>query len=42
VAAGTAGVNARGQDRARRGVPVTEFRDAVAAEVASRSMATAS
>jgi threonyl-tRNA synthetase len=42
VAAGTAGVNARGQDRARRGVPVEEFAAAVAAEAASRAITTSS
>ena len=36
VAAGTVGVNARGQDRARRGVPVAEFIAAITAEIAER------
>ena len=36
VDAGTVGVNARGQDRARRGVPVAEFIAAITAEIAER------
>jgi threonyl-tRNA synthetase len=36
VEAGTVGVNARGAERERRGVPVAEFADAVRAEVAGR------
>ncbi len=36
VEAGTAGVNARGDERARRGVPVAEFGEAVSQEVAER------
>jgi threonyl-tRNA synthetase len=35
VAAGTVGVNARGQDRPQRGVPVADFAEALAAEVVS-------
>jgi threonyl-tRNA synthetase len=38
VTAGTVGVNARGQDRAARGVALSEFREAVAAEVATRAV----
>jgi hypothetical protein len=33
VAAGTVGVNARGQDRPTRGVPLAEFSAGLAAEV---------
>ncbi|HET9072773.1 MAG TPA: threonine--tRNA ligase [Acidimicrobiales bacterium] len=36
VEAGTAGVNARGVERVRRGVPIAEFAEAVRAEVAGR------
>ena len=36
VAAGSVGVNARGQDRAQRGVPLTEFIAAITAEIAER------
>ncbi|MDE3206444.1 MAG: threonine--tRNA ligase [Acidobacteriota bacterium] len=37
VAAGTVGVNARDEDQVRRGVPLDEFRAAVAAEVAAHA-----
>jgi threonyl-tRNA synthetase len=40
VAAGTVGVNARGQDRAQRGVVLGTFRDEVLEEVATRSATT--
>jgi threonyl-tRNA synthetase len=40
VAAGTVGVNARGQDRARRGVPLARFAEDVTAEVAGRAPTT--
>jgi threonyl-tRNA synthetase len=42
VAEGTVGVNVRGEDRPRRGVPLAEFCDKVVAEVAERSVVTAS
>jgi threonyl-tRNA synthetase len=42
VAGGTVGVNVRGEDRPRRGVPLAEFCDKVVAEVAERSVVTAS
>ncbi|HLH47305.1 MAG TPA: His/Gly/Thr/Pro-type tRNA ligase C-terminal domain-containing protein, partial [Acidimicrobiales bacterium] len=37
VAADTVGVNVRGEDRPRRGVPLADFASALAAEVAART-----